>query len=71
MVQTIYCKYCGGCSIPLKQTYVNVSFITSENCDRCRRSHDESTTEFFCSVKCFESFYEAKFLKKYVREKKP
>jgi hypothetical protein len=55
-MEIVYCKNCGGSSIPFNGTYVNVELRGSKWCEHCQNSKDQSQHHFFCSVKCFNEY---------------
>lgn len=56
MMQILRCKECGGETIGLDETAVNVEFTKSHHCDKCYHSHEEITRYFFCSTQCFHCY---------------
>ena len=52
-MQICHCVECGGSTIGLGSTSVDVVLNKSNHCDKCYHTHTEKQNFFFCSKECF------------------
>jgi endogenous inhibitor of DNA gyrase (YacG/DUF329 family) len=56
MMQIVNCVECGGSTIGLGSTSVNVVLNRSNHCDKCHNTHADRREFFFCSEECFHKY---------------
>jgi len=56
MMQVVHCDNCNGTNIGLEAVSVSVELNKHKHCDKCYRSHEETTRYFFCCEGCFLTY---------------